>query len=134
MYSKILVPIDGSKRAERVLPHVEELAIQNNSEVIFFMISKLKGRAPSQHDSDYYIKSMERQKTQAEAYLKGIQGVFKGKNLTSKGYMEFGNPIEAICQKALEEKVDLIAISSHGHVSYRSLTRKSAIPILMITS
>jgi nucleotide-binding universal stress UspA family protein len=26
MYHKILVPLDGSKRAERILPHVEELA------------------------------------------------------------------------------------------------------------
>ena len=26
MYHKILVPLDGSKRAEKILPHVEELA------------------------------------------------------------------------------------------------------------
>jgi len=26
MYKKILVPLDGSKRAEIILPHVEELA------------------------------------------------------------------------------------------------------------
>ncbi len=34
MYEKILVPLDGSEVAERVLPHVEMLARRLNSEVI----------------------------------------------------------------------------------------------------
>jgi nucleotide-binding universal stress UspA family protein len=34
MYKSILVPLDGSKRAERILPHVEKLAQRFEAEVI----------------------------------------------------------------------------------------------------
>lgn len=35
MYTRILVPLDGSERAEKILPHVEELARLFSAEVIF---------------------------------------------------------------------------------------------------
>ena len=35
MYQTILVPLDGSARAEHILPHVENLAIQYKAKVIF---------------------------------------------------------------------------------------------------
>ncbi|MGD9237425.1 MAG: universal stress protein, partial [Desulfobacterales bacterium] len=37
MYKKILVPLDGSKRAERILPHVEDLAGRYGAKVLFLM-------------------------------------------------------------------------------------------------
>ena len=38
MYNTILVPLDGSKRAEAILPHVEELVHQHNAKVIFMQV------------------------------------------------------------------------------------------------
>ena len=38
MYKKILVPLDGSKRAERILPYVEKLAHDNDATVIFLTV------------------------------------------------------------------------------------------------
>jgi nucleotide-binding universal stress UspA family protein len=38
MYHTILVPLDGSKRAEAILPHVEELAQRNDSKVILLRV------------------------------------------------------------------------------------------------
>ena len=38
MYHKILVPLDGSKRADRILPHVEELARRYKAKVIFLQV------------------------------------------------------------------------------------------------
>ena len=35
MYQKILVPLDGSKRAEAILSHVESIAKSNHAKVIF---------------------------------------------------------------------------------------------------
>lgn len=34
MYKKILVPLDGSKRAEMILPHVEDLASRDRKSVV----------------------------------------------------------------------------------------------------
>ena len=38
MYSKILVPLDGSKRAERILPYVEELAQKFGSHLVLMQV------------------------------------------------------------------------------------------------
>ena len=38
MYQTVLVPLDGSPRAESILPHVENLAIQFKSKVIFLQV------------------------------------------------------------------------------------------------
>ena len=38
MYKTILVPLDGSQRAEAVLPHVESLAQRNKAKVIFLEV------------------------------------------------------------------------------------------------
>ena len=38
MYKKILVPLDGSKRAEAILPHVEEMAHRFEAEVILLQV------------------------------------------------------------------------------------------------
>ena len=38
MYHKILVPLDGSKRAERNLGHAEDLGRQHNAKLIFLQV------------------------------------------------------------------------------------------------
>jgi hypothetical protein len=38
MYKKILVPLDGSERAEAILPHVKNLALCFKAKVIFFIV------------------------------------------------------------------------------------------------
>ena len=42
MYHKILVPLDGSKRAEKILPHVEELARRYKAKVIFLQVDRIQ--------------------------------------------------------------------------------------------
>ncbi len=42
MYNKILVPLDGSKRAEAVLPHVEEMANRYGAETVFLLVDELQ--------------------------------------------------------------------------------------------
>ena len=134
MYEKILVPIDGSKRGERVLHHVEKLAIANNSEVDLLMVAQLKDRTPSEQNSQYYLDSMERQKVQAESYLTAIRIALKNKNVKTKGSVIFGDVIKSILEYAEQEKPDLIAVSSHGHKSFRSLANKTTRPVLIISS
>ena len=38
MYHTILAPLDGSKRAEAILPHLEELALRHEAKVIFLQV------------------------------------------------------------------------------------------------
>ena len=134
MYSKILVPIDGSKRAERVLHHVEELAIHNDSDVLLLMTTPLEGREPSAHDSDYYLNSLERQKISAESYLKAIQYALEQKHVKVNSHLEFGNTVDVIVAVAKSEQPDIIAIATHGKKANGKLLNKTKIPLLFISA
>ena len=49
MYHKILVPLDGSKRAEKILPHVEELALRFKAKVVFLNVIEYKAVPASEY-------------------------------------------------------------------------------------
>ena len=80
MYHKILVPLDGSKRAEKILPHVEELARRYKAKIIFLQVVEYKTIATTEGAFiNYSDTEFEQTKKQAETHLEGIQGEFRGK-------------------------------------------------------
>ena len=115
MYQKILVPLDGSKRAERILPHVEELARRYNAKVIFLQVVEYKA-VPTTEGAFINLSDQEldQAKKQAEAHLAGIQGEFREKNIESRTHVTYGPVVEGIINLAAQEGVDLIALASHG--------------------
>jgi nucleotide-binding universal stress UspA family protein len=115
MYHKILVPLDGSKRAERILPHVEELAKRYKSKVIFLQVVENKA-VPTTEGAFINLTDQEfdQAKKRAETHLAGIQGEFREKNIESKTHVIYGPAVEGIINIAAREGVDLIALASHG--------------------
>jgi len=115
MYHKILVPLDGSKRADRILPHVEELASRYKAKVIFLQVVEYKTlTTPEGAFINLSDQEFDQAKEQAEKHLEGIQGVFRAKNIESKPHVIYGPVVEGIINIAAQEGVDLIALASHG--------------------
>ncbi len=133
MYKKILVPLDGSKLAERALHQVEMIATQNDSDVVLLMASPLRGRAASEHDGQFYLDSFERQKIEAGAYLEAIKTALKQKKVKARGILEYRDTIESIIATVADEKPDLIAISTKGKKSFVKLLNKISTPILFVS-
>jgi nucleotide-binding universal stress UspA family protein len=115
MYHKILVPLDGSKRAEKILPHVEELAVRYKAKVIFLQIVEYK-TVPTTEGAFINLTDQEfdQAKNQAETHLLGIQGEFREKKIESQIQVTYGPVVEGIINIAALEGVDLIALASHG--------------------
>lgn len=116
MYNTILVPLDGSKRAEAILPHVEEIALSCEAKVILVRVVEPvpyvmgpEGIPVMVHQDD-----LEQRSNQARAYLDARAGEFREKGITVKVDVLHGPVVEAIIDVAEREKVDLIAIASHG--------------------
>jgi len=130
MYKRILVPLDGSKRAEAILPHAEKLARCFDAHVIFLsVIEPIKIMAS---EGGYIpnittiLHSQEEVKQRIEGYLKGIKGEFREKGLSGKTVVVEGPIVNSIIDVAVRENVDLIGMSSHGrtglsHVFYGSV-------------
>lgn len=116
MYSKILVPLDGSQRAERVLPHVEEMATCFKATVIFLQAVEYRRIPVATHGESLLIDeaaTMEAARS-AEDYLRGLRGEFREKGINARLMVEQGRPVDIICNVAERENVDLIAMASHG--------------------
>ena len=115
MYKTILVPLDGSKRAENILKHVEQLAFCYDAKVIFFQVLK----PPTK--TDYAIPNpeiLERlfddELREAQRYLDGHKGQFMEKKIKSKSLSVFGSVVKEILREAEQENDYLINICSHG--------------------
>lgn len=115
MYRKILVPLDGSKRAERILPHVEEMAQRYKAKVIFLHVIEYKAITTTEGSFiNLSNQEFDQAKNQAEKLLEGIKEEFRKKDIESQAHIIYGPVVEGIIRIAVQEGADLIALASHG--------------------
>ena len=115
MYHTILVPLDGSKRAEAILEHVEKLAQFFKSRVIFLAALEHTHRAGGEGiQSNLDEGEFDRKTEFAESYLANLANTFQEKDIQAESKMIYGPAVDVITDVAKEENVDLIAIASHG--------------------
>jgi len=118
LIQRILVPLDGSKVAERILPHAEAMATSLNGELLLFQAVEPM-RATFNPEASVISKSTiakenKRRKESSEQYLDSVaKGVQKRGHPVSKD-VTTGAPAEQILDLAEAKPVDLIAMSTHG--------------------
>lgn len=117
MYKKILVPLDGSNRAEAILPHVEEMARCTGAKIIFFQVVEPAPVLVGPHDAlpiMYEEDEVEQRQRDVDAYLAGREEAFRAKGFETDRRVAYGPVVESIIKQAAELDVDLIAMASHG--------------------
>jgi len=109
MFKKILVPLDGSKLAEKILPRVEKLAGQGQAEVHFI-------RVVVSYRIDPKEEKEERENLMQEAwtYLEKIVSRLRKKRVKAYAKVIYGTDAVQICDFARKNKFDLIAMATHG--------------------
>ena len=115
MYEKILVPLDGSKRAEMIRPHVRELASRFQATVVLIMVIENIyadgiGETHISRSEDAFNAKLK----DNELYLDGIASRFRDKGIDCKTLVAHGPVVEKIIEAANTEDADLIAMTSHG--------------------
>jgi nucleotide-binding universal stress UspA family protein len=116
MYSTILVPLDGSKRAEAILPHVEQLARRCEARVIFMQVVESVYVALGLPEISIGLNQglTQQRADEAATYLAGWQREFREKGIEAVTRVEHGPVVETIIGVAGREGADLIALASHG--------------------
>lgn len=114
MYTRIVIPLDGSKTAEQVLPYARTLANKLKVPVEFIGVIDIAEFAVhiSAEKARYFEKMIEQGERSSLEYLKGIANTFPG--LTVNCAVEKGTAAEAIIDKAAADKGTLIAMATHG--------------------
>ena len=113
MYSSILVPLDGSKRAEEILPHVEEMARRYEARIIFLQVVEPPAM-PSEGATITYGQEYETIRSLAEKYLSDLVAVFHSKKIQAEKRLENGHVVRSILRTSESIGADVIAIASHG--------------------
>ncbi len=116
MYQVILVPLDGSKRAESILKHVEALAACFGAKIVLLQVVEPNVSLITPYDMVPYYdpKEGERSITEARGYLAAKEGELKTAGIEVKCVVESGPVVGAILDVAERESADLIAMASHG--------------------
>jgi len=124
MFNRILVPLDGSKLAERAIPHAEQFARIFGASIILLQVLE----PTSYHENPKAVDPLSWQirKAEADMYMQGIAARIR-KNLgenpligseEKKSRVDYsireGKTAENIVNFAHTEAIDLLVISTHG--------------------
>ena len=112
MFKHILLPLDGSSLAERVLPHAVALSGAFNSKLTLLRV--INDGSEKGEGNIVNPMAWQMRKSEAEAYLKSVQNRLADVEIDSEVKIIEGNPPQQICDFAQNEEVDLIILSSHG--------------------
>ncbi len=145
MYRTILVPLDGSRRAEAILPHVQHMAKQRRARVVLLKVEDepLLLDRDEVIDVEHYHAQLERQRERDLVYLADIQNRFNLEDISADIRLTRDAVVKSILKIARDVSADLIAMATHGwsglmRVSYGSVAagvlQAAELPLLLIRS
>jgi nucleotide-binding universal stress UspA family protein len=114
MFTRILIPLDGSKTAEKVLPYARFLAGSLKLPVELLAVVDIVEMATHiSADRARYLDTMiEDSVRNSEQYLRGVAGTFPGAN--TKCTVEKGKAEQMIIETAAADKGTLVTMATHG--------------------
>lgn len=123
MYKKILVPLDGSSHAEKILPHALEMARRYQAQLLLVQVidAEIANLTAFDYLPEVKVGELHQQVIDARAYLQSQQLLLQKQGITSEIYIKPGGVIKGILEVASDEAVDLIAMSTHGRTGLTQL-------------
>ncbi len=111
MYKTILVTLENSKADEAILAHIEPLAKLTGARLLFVHVAD--GWVARTREQFNLADSVEMKEDRA--YLESVRARFLEHGLEGDTILLAGEPADEIVKLTEERKVDLIAMSTHGH-------------------
>ena len=112
MFTRLLIPLDGSKTAEQVMPWARRFADSFQLPVELLAVVDVGTLLTSVERARQFDKLIEQTSRHSKAYLERVSGRFVGSRV--KRSVEQGSAAELIIEKAAADKSTLIAMTTHG--------------------
>ena len=111
MYKRILVAVENSDADRTILSHVTGLARLTGAQLLLVHVAD--GWAARNFDQ---LKLRESEEMKSDrAYLERLRTDLVGQGFTVDTKLAMGDPATELIRTAQEQRVDLIAMSTHGH-------------------
>jgi nucleotide-binding universal stress UspA family protein len=141
MFQRILVPLDGSKRAERAIPVATRIARAAGGSVIVVQVVST--------DIGLYLvpqptltgQIIDAEEASAEKYLRDIATSINRDGVPTETEALFGSPTSTILSFAHSHHADLIVLCSHGYTGVarwvlgsvaEKVVRHAPVPVLVL--
>lgn len=137
MIERIVIPLDGSSRAERVIPQALQVFFHPGLEVSLLVVVDMGGR------SEGGLLPITCSGHEAKLYLGDLVRRHLREGLRMTGEVRFGDATERILRHAEEARADLIAMATHGRTGLARLVRgsvaeavlrKATVPLFLLPS
>lgn len=138
MFKKILVPLDGSDLAGKVLPKAEDLAKCFAAQLVLFTVGSAAVGEIGESSPEVGTEAVAHMP--AVKYLQETAAALRAKNLAATWVYKQGTPAPEIIAYAAGHQMDLIILGSHGagevawllgSVAHRVVSH-SPVPVLLI--
>jgi nucleotide-binding universal stress UspA family protein len=120
VYQRILVPLDGSQRAENVLPIITQLARFHQSQIHLVQVVQTPEMArqmpPTREDIELSDRVVERNQEEARLYLEQVKSRSYLEGIAVQTHlMTTDNAAVALHQLVEQENIDMVTLSAHGY-------------------
>lgn len=141
MFERILVPLDGSPRAEMILPQLGRILRHEDAEILLLRSYFVPEVSPEWATVSADVRRQEREA--AQAYIHDVARRFAGQGAKVNGRILPGTAAESILKAAEEEGATLIAMATHGRSGLarfalgsvaEKVVRSSPVPVLLVRS
>lgn len=114
MYQRVLVPLDGSRVAEAILPFIEQIAGPLDMEVLLVRVVPLTSMEVAAMAKEAQLGEPIFKELDAQGYLEPLVASLKAKGVRAGARVRIGDPATEIVAAAKEINADLIAMTTHG--------------------
>ena len=111
MYKKILIPLENSAADRAILQHIRPLAKLTGASLLLMHVADGWG---ARNYEQLNLAESEEMKTD-RAYLESVAKTLQAEGFEVSQVLAMGEPSDEIVKFTRKHKVDLIAMSTHGH-------------------
>ncbi len=150
-YRRILVPLDATPAAERVLPHAISIARATGAVLILLHVltarvevlqQAMEGDGVGKTFADVADERAGSELASVSAYLPGVQAVLNDAGVSHEVRVIEGDAKELLCETVREQQIDLVAMTApsrsmlgrllHGATTAESMLNDIEVPVLLL--
>lgn len=118
MFTKIMVPLDGSLRAEQAIPVAGRIARTSSASILLLRVVEVPIVHPS-HFAEPPLSDEEAAQKKASDYLKQVAQSDALKGIGVEISVVFGSAADMVLETAETSRPDLIVMCSHGYTGLK---------------